>query len=378
MQRPWFDVRHYINGEFTGDGDGFEVFYPATNEPIGAAPEAREAEVDAAVGAAREAFGKWGKMPAAERRKVLHAFADGIRAREDELARVESWDVARPMCENTHGYVLRVAANIEFFADFVLTHGSEAFPMDNGYVNYVLHQPTGVAALITPWNVPMMLETWKIGPALAFGNTVVLKPAELTPVGAWKLAHIAHEAGVPPGVFNVVHGFGPDSAGEYLTAHPDVDLISFTGETTTGKAIMRAASDGLKKLSFEMGGKGPNVIFADADPDRAAEISLKYVSRQQVSKELEARGLKTPYLDIFQFCNPEDARQMILHDPIYAAYMPCRIAMVEDKDGQLWLMMLNLDMLINSQLLPPELTEIAIRVNQAMLDVMVAGATGEF
>jgi uncharacterized protein (DUF302 family) len=111
---------------------------------------------------------------------------------------------------------------------------------------------------------------------------------------------------------------------------------------------------------------------------RAAEINLKYVSRQEVSKELESRGLKTPYLDIFQFCNPEDARQMILYDPIYAAYMPCRIAMVEDKDGQLWLMMLNLDMLINSQLLPPELTEIAIRVNQAMLDVMVAGATGEF
>ncbi|MGD8589204.1 MAG: DUF302 domain-containing protein [Chromatiales bacterium] len=111
---------------------------------------------------------------------------------------------------------------------------------------------------------------------------------------------------------------------------------------------------------------------------RAVEINLKYVSRQQVSKELEARGLETPYLDIFQFCNPEDARQMILYDPIYAAYMPCRIAMVEDKDGQLWLMMLNLDMLINSQLLPPELTEVAIRVNQAMLDVMVAGATGEF
>ncbi|MEW8145379.1 MAG: DUF302 domain-containing protein [Candidatus Thiodiazotropha endolucinida] len=111
---------------------------------------------------------------------------------------------------------------------------------------------------------------------------------------------------------------------------------------------------------------------------RAAEINLKYVARQQVSKEFEARGLKTPYLDIFQFCNPEDARKMIIHDPIYAAYMPCRIAMVEDKDGQLWLMMLNLDMLINSELLPPELTEIAIRVNQAMLDVMVAGATGEF
>lgn len=230
MQKPWFDVQHYLNGEFTGDGDGFEIFYPATNEVIGNAPEAGKEEVDAAVGAAWEAFGKWGKMPAAERKKVLHAFAANIRAHEEELSRVESFDVARPMRENAHGYVLRVAANIEFFADFVLTHGSESFPMDNGYINYVLHQPTGVAALITPWNVPMMLETWKIGPAFAFGNTVVLKPAELTPVGAWKLAEIAHEAGVPPGVFNVVHGFGPDSAGEYLTSHSDVDLISFTGE----------------------------------------------------------------------------------------------------------------------------------------------------
>ncbi len=275
MQKPPFEVQHYIDGEFVKGGNRFEVLYPATNEVIGTAPEGGEAEVDAAVAAARRAFGKWGRTPAAERRRVLHAFAEGIRAREEELARVESWDVGRPIRENAHGYISRVAANIEFFADFAVTHGSEAYPMDTGYVNYVLHRPVGVAALITPWNVPMMLETWKIGPALAFGNTVILKPAELTPVGAWKLAQIAHDAGLPPGVFNVVHGFGPDSTGASLTGHPDVDLISFTGETTTGKAIMKSAADTLKKLSFEMGGKGPNVIFADADLDRAAKISIR-------------------------------------------------------------------------------------------------------
>ncbi|MCA3748617.1 MAG: aldehyde dehydrogenase [Rubrobacter sp.] len=275
MQKPWFEVEHYIDGEFVKGGNRFEVFYPATNEAIGTAPEGGEAEVDAAVAVARRAFGKWGRTPAAERRRILHAFADGIRAREEELARVESWDVGRPIRENAHGYIQRVAANIEFFADFVVTHGSEAYPMDTGYVNYVLHRPVGVAALITPWNVPMLLETWKIGPALAFGNTVVLKPAEFTPVGAWKLAQIAHEVGLPPGVFNVVHGFGPDSAGAFLTGHPDVDLISFTGETTTGKAIMKNAADTLKKLSFEMGGKGPNIIFADADLEQVVKISVR-------------------------------------------------------------------------------------------------------
>lgn len=147
--------------------------------------------------------------------------------------------------------------------------------MANGYINYVLRSPVGVAGLITPWNVPLMLETWKIGPALAFGNTVVLKPAELTPLGAWRLAQIAHEAGLPRGVFNVVHGFGPDSAGAYLTEHPDVDLISFTGESTTGRAIMAAAARSLKRVSFELGGKGANIIFADADLDRAVQVSLR-------------------------------------------------------------------------------------------------------
>jgi aminomuconate-semialdehyde/2-hydroxymuconate-6-semialdehyde dehydrogenase len=214
-------------------------------------------------------------MSSAERRVLLKRFAQLIRDHEAELAAIETWDVGRPIAENKAGYIARIAANIEFFADFAVTHGSEAYPMDNGYINYVLRQPVGVAALITPWNIPMLQATWKMGPALAFGNTVVLKPAELTPIGTWRLAQLAHAAGIPPGVINVIHGFGPDSAGALLTKHPDVKLISFTGETSTGTIIMAAVAPTLKRVSFELGGKGANIIFADVDLERAVSISLR-------------------------------------------------------------------------------------------------------
>jgi NAD-dependent aldehyde dehydrogenases len=214
-------------------------------------------------------------MSSAERRVLLKRFAQLIRDHEAELAAIETWDVGRPIAENKAGYIARIAANIEFFADFAVTHGSEAYPMDNGYINYVLRQPVGVAALITPWNIPMLLATWKMGPALAFGNSVVLKPAELTPIGTWRLAQLAHAAGIPPGVINVIHGFGPDSADALLTKHPDVKLISFTGETTTGTIIMAAVAPTLKRVSFELGGKGANIIFADVDLERAVSISLR-------------------------------------------------------------------------------------------------------
>jgi aminomuconate-semialdehyde/2-hydroxymuconate-6-semialdehyde dehydrogenase len=275
MEHPSFHVQHYIDGAFVEGTHRFEIFYPATNQVIGSAPEGREEEVDAAVQAATRAFASWGRASATERRRVLRAFADAIRAHTAELELIETWDVGRPIRENRAGYVQRLAANIEFFADVAVTHGSEAYPMDSGYVNYVLRHPVGVAALITPWNVPMLQATWKIGPALAFGNTVVLKPAEFTPIGAWKLAQIAHSAGLPPGVLNVVHGFGPESAGALLTQHPGVHLISFTGESGTGKTIMGVAARTLKRLSFELGGKGANIIFADADLDRAVAISLR-------------------------------------------------------------------------------------------------------
>ncbi|MCG0313526.1 MAG: aldehyde dehydrogenase [Calditerricola sp.] len=270
-----FDVQHYINGKFVDGGERFSVYYPATGEVIGTAPDGGQDEVNAAVEAAKQAFEKWSRTKPSERRRILNRFADAIRQHADELARIETLDVGRPISENRHHYIERVAANISFFADFATMVGSECYPMENGYVNYVLRQPVGVAALITPWNVPLMLETWKIGPALAFGNTVVLKPAEWTPLGAWKLAQLAQEADLPPGVLNVVHGHGPNSAGEFLTTHPDVALISFTGETTTGQTIMRNGAATLKRYSFELGGKGANIIFEDADLDRAVQIAKR-------------------------------------------------------------------------------------------------------
>nr|BBH92141.1 aldehyde dehydrogenase [Thermogemmatispora argillosa] len=305
MHPYWFDVQHYIHGQFVEGEKHFEILFPATNEVIGRAPEGGEAEVDAAVRAAKAAFAYWSQMPPSQRRRHLRAFAEGIRAHEEELALIESLDVGRPIRENKAGYIARIAANIDFFADFAVMHGSEAYPMENGYINYVLRQPVGVAALITPWNVPMLLETWKIGPALAFGNTVVLKPAELTPIGAWKLAQIAQEAGLPPGVFNVVHGFGPDSAGALLTQHPEVSLISFTGETVTGKAIMSAAARTLKRISFELGGKGATLVFADCDLDLAVETSVRAAFFNQGEfclagpRLLVQRPLYEPFLERF-------------------------------------------------------------------------------
>jgi aminomuconate-semialdehyde/2-hydroxymuconate-6-semialdehyde dehydrogenase len=160
MGYPSFEVRHYIDGQFVDGGPRFEIRYPATNAVIGGAPEAGHAEVDAAVSAAERAFKTWGKAPAAERRRLLKGFAELIRGHEQELVAIESWDVGRTLRENQAGYIPRIAANIKFFADFAVTHASQAYPMDNGYINYVLHQPVGVAALITPWNIPLLLETW--------------------------------------------------------------------------------------------------------------------------------------------------------------------------------------------------------------------------
>ena len=305
MNLPHFEVRHYINGEFVESKQKFEKLYPATNQQVATVSEGKQNEVNAAVDAAAKAFATWGKMTPSARRPILKRFADGIRRCADELAQIETYDVGRPIRENTGGYLERVANNIEFFADFAAIHGSEAYPMDNGYINYVLRQPVGVAVLITPWNIPMLLETWKLGPCLAFGNTAVLKPAETTPIGAWKLAEIAHDAGLPPGVFNVVQGFGPDSAGECLTRHPDVKLISFTGETNTGKAILRAAADNMARVSFELGGKGPNIIFEDVDMEHALAVSKKaaFVNQGEVClsgcRVLVQRGIYNEFVERF-------------------------------------------------------------------------------
>lgn len=269
-------LKHFIDGKFvdSASGETFSVPNPATGQELTRCALGGKAEIDLAAKAAVRAFKTWGRMAPAERGKLLRRWAQLMIEHKDELNYLECMDVGRPIREGIAGYVERMAHNITFFADLAEKYYDEAFVLP-GYTFYTNRQPVGVAGLITPWNMPQMLSTWKIGPALAAGNTVILKPAELTPVGCTRLAELSQEAGIPDGVFNVVHGFGPDSAGAYLTTHPDVKLISFTGETTTGKVIMAAGAPTLKRVSFELGGKGNNIIFADADLEKALDVTMR-------------------------------------------------------------------------------------------------------
>jgi aminomuconate-semialdehyde/2-hydroxymuconate-6-semialdehyde dehydrogenase len=269
---------HFIDGKFVPslDGKTFDNINPANEELLGTVAEGGVPEVDLAVAAARKALnGPWKKMSANERVAVLRKVGDLILERKDELAALESLDTGKPVWLSGSIDVPRSAYNFHFFSDYIRTITNEATQMDDVALNYAIRRPVGVIALINPWNLPLLLLTWKLAPALAAGNTVVLKPAELTPMTATVLAEICRDAGVPDGVVNVVHGFGPNSAGSALVEHPDVNAISFTGETTTGKIIMASAAKTLKRLSYELGGKNPNIIFADSNLDEVIETTLK-------------------------------------------------------------------------------------------------------
>ena len=278
------DVRHFIGGEFveSADGTSFESISPIDNTPIATVSEGGPAEVDLAVSAARQAFAEWSSLSAEDRAVVLHRVADGIHDRLEELAEWETRDMGKSITEARTRDMPRSAHNFRFFADYAAQAGTEAWDQPSKNVfTFELREPLGVVGSISPWNFPLMLLTWKVAPALAFGCTVIAKPAEQSPITASILAEIVKDAGVPDGVFNVVNGFGPDSAGEALTKHPDVDAITFTGESNTGRAIMAAASQTMKKLSFEMGGKSPNIVMADADLDDAVDGSLKGIFTNQ-------------------------------------------------------------------------------------------------
>lgn len=277
-------VKHFIGGEFVDSADGktFESISPIDNQPIATVAEGSSVDADRAVAAARAGFEVWSKMSPTDRKEILHRVADGIDARTDELAEWETRDMGKSITAARSKDMPRSAHNFRFFADFAEQAGTHAYdkPWED-VLTFELREPLGVVASISPWNFPLMLLTWKVAPALAFGCTVVAKPAEQSPITASILAEICNEAGMPPGVFNVVNGFGPGAAGEALTVHPDVDAITFTGESNTGRAIMRNAADGLKKLSFEMGGKSANIVCADADMDKAVEGTLKGIFTNQ-------------------------------------------------------------------------------------------------
>ncbi|AXI08117.1 aldehyde dehydrogenase family protein [Oceanobacillus sp. 143] len=270
------DCSHYINGEYlqSKDGKTFENVNPATEEVLGVVAEGGKEEVDYAVGVARKALkGEWGNMPVRERSAIIRKIGDLILERKEELATLESLDTGKPLWLSKKVDIDRAAYNFHFFADYMTTVGTEAYQQDDIALHYAIRRPVGVVGLINPWNLPLLLMTWKLAPALAAGNTVVMKPSEVTPMTATVLAQICTDAGVPAGVVNMVHGKG--ETGAAITSHDDVDAIAFTGETITGTAIMKAAAPTIKKLSFELGGKNPNIIFADADIDDVIDTTMR-------------------------------------------------------------------------------------------------------
>lgn len=271
------EFRNFIDGRFvSGRGDRFANRFPATGEVIGEIRAADREQVDAAVEAARRALkGPWARMSVAERAGLLRKLADGINARFDEFLDAEIRDTGKPRSIASHIDIPRGAANFNVFADQIAALGTESFAMPTpdgaGALNYAVRTPRGVIAVICPWNLPLLLMTWKVAPALACGNAVVVKPSEETPATATLLGEVMNEVGIPAGVYNVVQGRGPGCAGEFLSTHPGVDGITFTGETRTGEAIMAAAAHGVRPVSLELGGKNPGIIFDDADFDRTME-----------------------------------------------------------------------------------------------------------
>src|SRR5208282_1102869 len=247
---------------------------PADGSVIAPVSEADQAQVDEAVHAARRALrGEWARVGLRERASRLHKVADAIEKRFDCFVQAEVADTGKPVSLASRLDIPRAAANFRVFADLVKMSGLESFqtetPDGTNALNYAVRKPLGVVGVITPWNLPLLLLTWKVAPALACGNTVVVKPSEETPATATLLAEVMQDAEIPTGVYNVVHGFGPGSAGEFLTRHPDVDAITFTGESRTGAAIMKAVAPTVKPVSFELGGKNAAIVFADCDFDEA-------------------------------------------------------------------------------------------------------------
>ncbi|MBK6851657.1 MAG: 5-carboxymethyl-2-hydroxymuconate semialdehyde dehydrogenase [Burkholderiales bacterium] len=263
-------IEHLINGKPQGGNDYFETVNPSNRQVLAEVARGSADEVNAAVAAAKAAFPAWASRPATERAALMRKLGELITRHVPEIARTETEDTGQSISQTGKQLVPRAADNFTYFAEMCTRVDGHTYPTPT-HLNYTLFHPVGVCALISPWNVPFMTATWKTAPCLAFGNTAVLKMSELSPLTAARLGELALEAGLPPGVLNVVHGYGKD-VGEPLCAHPDVRAISFTGSTLTGNRIVQSA--GLKKFSMELGGKSPFVIFADADLDRALDAAI--------------------------------------------------------------------------------------------------------
>ena len=314
--------KNYIDGRFVGSARQFTKSNPVDGTIVATVHEADRSMVDEAVRAARAALkGPWGRMPLQERVDLLRKIAGGIERRFDDFLAAEVADTGKPVSVASHLDIPRGAANFRIFADIVRTYGTESYFLDTpdgkGAVNYALRKPLGVVGVISPWNLPLLLLTWKLAPALACGNTIVAKPSEETPSTATLLAEVMHEAGVPAGVYNVIHGFGPGSAGEFLTTHPGVDGITFTGETATGSAIMKAVAPTVKPISFELGGKNAGIVFADCDFDAAAAgmANAIFANCGQVCLAPERVYVERPIFDRFVAALKQKAEAYVIGWP---------------------------------------------------------------
>ncbi len=306
-------IDHLIAGKAVAGREYLETVNPATQEVLAEVAAGGEAEVNQAVAAARAAFPKWAALPATERARLVRRLGELIAANVPQLARTETDDTGQPIAQTGRQLVPRAADNFHYFAEMCVRVDGHTYPTPT-HLNYTLFHPVGVCALISPWNVPFMTATWKVAPCLAFGNTAVLKMSELSPLTATRLGELALEAGIPPGVLNLVHGTGR-AAGEPLVRHPDVRAISFTGSTATGHRIVQAA--GLKKFSMELGGKSPFVVFDDADFERALDAAVFMVFSNNGerctagSRILVQQGIYPRFVDRFV----ERARRIGVGDP---------------------------------------------------------------
>ena len=312
-------IRNFIDGQFAEPVGGkyLDNIEPATGKPYSQVADSDARDVDLAVAAAEMAFVDWSRKPAAERSKILLGIADLIERDLEKFARAESIDTGKPLSLARVLDIPRAVANFRFFATAILHTESEAHITDNVAFNYTLRQPRGIAGLISPWNLPLYLLSWKIAPAIAVGNTAIAKPSELTPMTAYMLCEITREAGLPNGVLNVVHGTGPN-IGAAITAHPKINTISFTGGTVTGRKVAEACAPLFKKVSLELGGKNPNIVFADADLDAAIAGSVRssFANQGQIclcgSRVFVERSAYKDFIDRFI----EEASQLRLGDPL--------------------------------------------------------------
>ena len=319
-------IQNYIGGKFVGGKREFADVNPADGSVVAQVAEADQDQVDAAVRAAQKALqGEWGKIGVRDRAQLLLRVAEGIESRFDCFVAAEVADTGKPVTLASKLDVPRAAANFRVFADLIKTAGLESFqtetPDGKRALNYAVRKPLGVVGIITPWNLPLLLLTWKVAPALACGNAVVVKPSEETPATATLLAEVMQQAGIPDGVYNVVHGFGPNSAGEFLTQHPDINAVTFTGESQTGAAIMKTVAASVKPVSFELGGKNAAMVFADCDFEEAVNgvAEAVFTNTGQVCLCAERVYVERPIFDAFVEALKRKAECLKLGSPLEKA-----------------------------------------------------------